>query len=400
MKTQRGKTRRAARPVIAVMAAAALALTGCSGGSGGGAGGAASGVLAVNWGGFPDSWAPGAEMEAGYMRVPYENLVALDRQGEITPVLATKWEQTDEALTLTLRQGVVFHDGTAFDAEAVKVNLETVQKSKGPYAGPLKVIESIDAVDEHTVRLNLSEPTPSLLTTLSTRATPMASPKAIAAGTIAQEPVGTGPWAYDPDASTRGTRMTFTSFPKYWGGPDSVGFETIELYAIPDDNAAAGALSSGQVAVTDVERSQLSRLKGTPGIESLAYPAIRNNPMFFDRGPGGVFEDVKVRRAACYALDTAALAKVEPDFKPRNQHFAEGEAGYNAQIQGYEHDLAQAKKLYEEAGSPPVEATVLAAPFTEKQNQVYASQLAKLGMKIKVQVAPPPQFFSTWNSGK
>ncbi|MEU8798342.1 ABC transporter substrate-binding protein [Spirillospora sp. NPDC048819] len=401
MKTQAGKTRTTKKPIIAALAAATLVLAGCSGGSGGGSGsGAASDALSVNWGGFPDSWAPGAEMEAGYMRVPYENLVALDAQGKVTPVLATKWEQTGKALTLELRKDVFFHDGTPFNAEAVKVNLETVQKSKGPFAGPLKVIKSIDVVDDHTVRLNLSEPTPSLLTTLSTRATPMASPKAIAAGTVAQHPVGTGPWAYDPKSSSKGTRMAFKFYPKYWGGSQSVGFKTIELYAIPDDTAASGALARGEIDITDTEVAQQSRLKGTPGVKTLSYPAIRNNPMFFDRGPGGVFEDVNVRRAACYALDTQALAKVEPDFKPRTQHFSEGESGYNPAIPGYKHDLARARQLYEQAGSPPVKATVLAAPFTEKQNQVYAAQLAEIGMEVKVQVAPPPQFFSTWNSGK
>ncbi|MEY9212124.1 hypothetical protein NI17_007140 [Thermobifida halotolerans] len=196
--------------------AAVLALSACGGSEESADGGGET--LAVNYAGFPESWAPGADMEAGYMRVPYENLVALDGAGEITPVLATDWEQTDTELTLTLREGVVFHDGTPFNAEAVKANLESIRGSNGPYAGPLQVIESIDVVDELTVRLNLAEPSPSLLTTLSTRAAPMASPKAIEDGSVAEHPVGTGPWAYDPDASTLGTRMAFTFFPDYWGG--------------------------------------------------------------------------------------------------------------------------------------------------------------------------------------
>jgi peptide/nickel transport system substrate-binding protein len=194
--------------------------------------------------------------------------------------------------------------------------------------------------------------------------------------------------------------MAFTFYPKYWGGAQSVGFKKIELYAIPDENGAAGALTSGQVDITDVEGAVLTRLKGTPGVKTLTYPAIRNNPMFFDRGPGGVFADVNVRRAACHALDLKAFSQVEPDFKPRTQHFSQGESGYNAAIPGYQHDLDRARQLYRQAGSPPVKAQVLAAPFTQKQLQVYASQLAKIGMEIKVQVAPPPQYFSTWNSGK
>ncbi|WP_198653787.1 ABC transporter substrate-binding protein [Actinocorallia populi] len=395
----RSRTKRKRTGAAAVAVVAALALAGCSGGSDSGSSGSASDTLAVNWGGFPESWAPGAEMEAGYMRVPYENLVALDRKGEIQPVLATEWEQDGTELTLKLRQNVTFHDGTAFDAAAVKANIEAIQQSTGPYAGPMKVIKEVEAVDAHTVRFTLTEPSPSLLTMLSTRAAPMASPKAIAAGTVARHPVGTGPWAYDPASSTQGTRMAFKSYPRYWGGADGVGFKNIELYAIPDDNAAAGALLSGEIDVTDTEVPMLDQFKGTP-VKTFTYPAIRNNPMFFDRKPGGAFADVNVRRAACYAINTQELAQVEPDWKPRTQHFAEGESGYNASIPGYPHDLAKAKELMAQAGNPSVSVEVVAAPFNQRQLQIYGAQLEKIGIKVKVQVAPPPQYFSTWNSGR
>ncbi|MFD7691069.1 ABC transporter substrate-binding protein [Streptomyces sp. NPDC059781] len=397
MRSSKNSTKPKALALASV--AAVMVLAGCSGNAAS-QDKSTSGTLAANWGGFPESWAPGAEMEAGYMRVPYENLVALNGQGEIIPVLATKWEQTDEALTLTLREGVTFHDGTPFDAEAVKVNLESIRDSKTAYAGPLKVIESVDAVDAHTVRLNLSEPTPSLLTQLSTRGAPMGSPKAIKAGTIAQTPVGTGPWAYDAKSSTKGTRMTFTYYDGYWDGADSVGFQTVELYAIPEDNAATGALATGEISLTDTETTQFGRIESNASLKHLSYPAIRNNPMFFDRGEGGAFEDVRVRQAACYALNTEEIAKLEPDFKVRSQHFSEGEPGYNPDVTGYTHDLAKAKALMAEAGDPEVEVEMLAAPFNEKQMQVYAEQLGKIGIKVSVQPAAPPQYFSQWNSGR
>jgi peptide/nickel transport system substrate-binding protein len=355
-------------------------------------------VLRVNWGGFPENWAPGADMEAGSMRVPYENLVALGDGGEILPVLATEWEQTDEALTLTLREGVTFHDGTPFDAEAVKVNIETIKGTPGPYSGPFQVVDSVEVVDPLTVRLNLTQPTPSLLTTLSTRAAPMGSPAAIEAGTIAQAPVGTGPWAYDEAASVAGTRMAFGPFEDYWG--EKPGFETIQIVAIPEDNAASAALVSGEIDLTDTEVNQFSTLDAAPNVERMSYLAIRNNPIFFDRGPGGMFEDVAVRQAVCYAIDTEVLAELEPDWKVRTQHFAEGEQGYNADIEGYTHDLAQAQQLYDGAGNPPVQAEMLAAPFNERQMQVYAEQVGEIGMEISVQGAPPPQYFSEWNSGR
>ncbi|MGW4026209.1 ABC transporter substrate-binding protein [Streptomyces sp. NPDC005009] len=385
------------RALAVASMATVMVLAGCSEGSGTTD---EADALTVNWGGFPESWAPGAEMEAGYLRVPYENLVALDAGGAIRPVLATRWKQTDDTLTLTLREGVTFHDGTPFDAEAVKVNLESIRDGETAYAGPLKVIESIDVVDGHTVRLNLSEPTPSLLTVLSTRATPMGSPKAIKAGTIVRTPVGTGPWAYDASASSRGNRMTFTYYDGYWGGEDSVGFKTVELHAIPEDSSATVALAVGEIALTDTETTQLGSIKINRRLRYLTYPAVRNNPMFFDRGPGGAFEDVRVRRAACHALDTQEIVKLEPDFKEDTQHFGKGEPGYTPDIEGYSHNLQAARELMAEAGNPQVAVEVLAAPFNEKQLRVYAEQLGKAGIEVTVQPVASPQYFSQWSSGR
>ena len=376
--------------------AAALVLAGCSGASGTSSGSGPA-TLNVNAGGFPESWAPGQRMEAGFMRLPYETLVAMDREGEFSPVLATAWEETDTALTLTLRDGVVFHDGTPFDAAAVKANLEFVRDGATAFGGPLKVITSIDTPDAHTVRLNVDEPTPSLLTTLSSRSAPMASPTALADGSIAQRPVGTGPWAYDPASSIAGTTMTFNRFAQYWG--DSVGYDAVKLFSIPDENAAVGALTSGQIDVTIAQPEQDQQLAGTPGVETIEYPAIRNNVIFFDRGPGGIFEDVRVRQAACYAMDPGVAAQVVTA-EARTQHFAEGELGYNPDINGYPHDLDRARQLMAEAGNPQVTGTILAAPYTQAQDAVYADQMAEVGIRIEVQTVAPPQFVSSWNSGR
>jgi peptide/nickel transport system substrate-binding protein len=394
------------RASVVAGTAAVLLLAGCTGDSGEGtdataAGGdGPTGTVRLNWGQFPDSWAPANDADTGYLRVPYETLLLTNLEGDIEPMLATEWEQTEDTLTLTLREGVVFHDGTPFDAEAVKVNLEAAQQAPTAFSAPLQPISSIDVVDEHTVRLNLSEPTPSMLNTLATRSAIMTSPQSIADGTIATDPVGTGPWAYDAGASTPGSRMSFTFFDEYWGGPDSVGFETVELYALPDDQAAVGALSSGEIDISDVDPSAASQAEAVPGLDSFTYPAIRNNPLFFDRGPGGVFEDVNVRQAFCYALDTEALEALGRGQIPTTQHFAEGELGYNPDVEGYPHDLDRAQELMAEAGNPTVVAEVLAAPFTQNQLQVYSGQVAEAGIQLNVQTVPPPQWIADWNSGR
>jgi peptide/nickel transport system substrate-binding protein len=357
-------------------------------------------TLRVNFGGFPTSWAPGTTTaEPGYVRVPYETLVSLDN-GVVQGVLATSWEQSDQALTLHLRQGVLFHDGTPFDASAVRANLEYVKASGGQLGSPLRAIRSIDVLDSNTVRLNLSEPTPSILSTLSTRSGLMASPRALADNSVVQTPVGTGAWAYDAAASAPGTRMTFRFFDRYWGGREQVGFDTIELYGITSDTDSAAALAGGEIDMTELESETLPLLGQTLGTQSMTYPAIRNNVIFFGRGKNDIFYDKRMRQAACYAIDPHAYSMSDNDYISRTQHFAPGELGYNEQITGYSHDPEKARALYAEAGNRPVKFTILAAPFTKAQMEMYAKQLNQvLGWDVTVQTVDARTWQNTWRNG-
>jgi len=386
----------------AVFAVAGLMLAGCSAeapdDSDSSTGTTADATLRVNFGQFPESWAPGQELEGGVLRIPYETLLAPGDDGIPTGFLATDYELTDDALTLTLREGVTFHDGTPFDAEAVKANVEYVKSGATAYAGSFQTVDSVDVVDEYTVRLNLSSPNPSLPTTLTTRALPIASPTAIADGSIAQTPVGTSPWAYDDAKSIVGTKMFFAAFDEYWG--DKPGFANVELYAIDEAESSAAALLAGDLDLTDTEVTSLPRFDGSD-VDSLQYPAIRNNLFFFDRGPGGVFEDVALRQAVCYAIDIDQMIKVEGEGEAATQHFAEGEIGYNPAIEGYPTDLERAQELYAEAGSPSVAVEMAAAPYNNTQIEVYMTQAAEIGdFRVTVTTLPPPQYNGEWNSGK
>lgn len=380
-----------------------LLLTGCSAGGdtadSSNTSTTASSTLRVNFGQFPENWSPGQEMEGGPLRIPYETLLARGADGSIQPWLATGWELTEESLTLTLRDDVTFQDGEPFDAEAVKVNVELVRDGSTAYSGPLQAVESVDVVDDYTVRLNLTGPTPSLPTTLTSRVLPIGSPAAIADGSIAQSPVGTSPWAYDEDASVIGTRMVFSNFADYWG--EQPGFSAVELYAISEPEAQAAALVAGEIDVTDTEFEVFPRFENT-SVETVEYPAIRNNLFFFDRGAGGAFESTDLRQAICSAIDVTQMAEITGEGDGATQHFAEGEVGYNADILGFPTDTALAAELHAAAGSPAVEVEMVAAPYNGRQISIYTEQVASAlpGVKIAVTELPPPEYNSTWNSGR
>jgi peptide/nickel transport system substrate-binding protein len=383
------------------LAVTGLLLTGCTGGGAGPeptSSSASDATLRVNFGQFPENWSPGQEMEGGPLRIPYETLLAPGADGTPTEFLATSYELTKDALTLTLREGVTFHDGEPFNAEAVKANVEFAQQAATPWAGQLATIESVETPDEYTVVFNLSSPNPSLPTTLTTRTLPIASPAAIADGSIATHPVGTSPWAYDESQSVAGTRMYFAAFDDYWG--EKPGFANIELFAIEESESAAAALSTGEIDLTDVEIESLSGFDGTT-VESLQYPAIRNNLFFFDRAPGGLFESQELRQAFCYAIDTEQMIEVTGEGETATQHFAEGEVGYNPGIEGYPHDLEEGQALYADAGSPSINTEMVAAPYNSQQIEIFMTQASELGdVSVTVNTLPPPQYNGEWNTGR
>ena len=107
----------------------------------------------------------------------YDKLVDIDENGEIVPMLAKSYDVSDDGKVYTfhLRDGIKFHDGTEFNAEAVKYNLERYQEEDSVRSTEVEPIESVEAVDEYTVRVTLSEPFAPFLAVLTDRAGIIAS---------------------------------------------------------------------------------------------------------------------------------------------------------------------------------------------------------------------------------
>lgn len=361
----------------------------------GGGGSGANGTLRFGVEEYPSSWEPGADNGFAWIRVPYETLVARSADNEIEPQLATEWEQTEAALTLTLRDDVVFHDGTPFDAEAAKVNLEHVRDQGGPFSAGLQVISSIDTPDETTLVLNLSTPSQSLLTTLTGRAGVMASPQAMEDGTIEDHPVGTGPWAYDADLSVPGTEIGFSLRDDYWDAAN-VGVEQIVLVAIDDTDARLNALSTGEVDLGDVNLAQAEQARAA-GLELATFPGLHYSLMFFDRGPGGVVEDPAVRHAICDSIDTVGMAEVggEEYLTATNQRFQKDEYGHSDEIPELNYDPEGAAPVL--AGIDPL--SMMAFEQNQPAAEGVAGLLEAVEVELDVQVVSAAEYFTGWYDG-
>jgi peptide/nickel transport system substrate-binding protein len=404
-------TRRLAS-LVAVVATAAF-IGACGGGSGGDTstgsapdttaadptgGGGPSGTVVVGWESRPESWAPGTDVGEGWPRAPYETLVqrSPDDANEIEPMLATEWEQTDKALTLTLRDDVVFHDGTPFDAEAVKANIEFVKEEAGPFSAGFDVVKSIDVVDDHTVRLNLRNPAPALLTTLAGRGGLIASPKALADGTVRERPVGTGPWAFNQEESIPDTRWVFDAFEDYYA-PDDISLERIEMVSIEDSQARLNAIQTGEIDLGDLDVTISKQAEGA-GVAHEAYPALHYALFMLDRGPGGALEDVETRRALCQSMDAEAIAAAGgPNFTTAvDQRYEQGALGYAEGLEPYTFDESAAATLRDKN----LDLSIAVFDANSWNAEALAGEWDKHGVKLNVQQVPAPQYFESWYSGE
>src|SRR5690606_19993745 len=180
----------------------------------------AGGSLVVAITAEPPGWDPSASTSQEIPRVVYDNvmqgLVRFDRTGAIVPALATEWNVSDDGLTWTfrLREGVTFHDGSAFDTADV---IEKFERAMDPDSGHTnsqyyEAIESVEAVDENTVAFHLSRPSSSLLYNLA-RPDSVINPSGTAE-TQRTQPVGTGPFTFAEYVP--GSHVRLDRFDGYW----------------------------------------------------------------------------------------------------------------------------------------------------------------------------------------
>ncbi len=211
---------------LAAVLLVALALSACGGGSppAAPAGGSApsNAAITISLDADPPSLDPAfssALVDRQVHNSIFDKLVDLDANGKIVPMLATEWKVSDDGLiyTFTLHEGVKFHDGTDFNADAVKVNLERYMTDpKSTRRNELGTVKSVEAVDAKTVKVTLKEPFAPFLSVLSDRSGMMVSPKAVKdqGGDIRNQPVGTGPFKLE--SRVKGDSITLARNDQYW----------------------------------------------------------------------------------------------------------------------------------------------------------------------------------------
>jgi peptide/nickel transport system substrate-binding protein len=296
---------------------------------------------------------------------------------------------------MTLRSGVTFTDGTTFDADAVKANLEHDIATPGPFAARLSLVTSVETKGSDTVVLQLSAPNPSLPLTFAETLGMMASPKALAGGQIAQDPVGAGPYKLDASKTVVNDHYTFVKNDDYWDAKN-IGYTTLVMRVIPDTNAIFSAIQSGQLDMGIGTASTAAAAKSA-GISVLDYSSIFYNLQLLDRDGKTVpaLGQQKVRQALNYAIDRKSIAKSVLVGRATDQMFQPGQDGYDKSLDGYySYDLDKAKQLMADAGyADGFSVTVLSTPgITDTLVQAIAASWEKIGVKVDIDSKAPADY--------
>ena len=323
----------------------------------------------------------------------HETLVKADEKGEIQPCLATSWSTSDDKLTWTfkLREGVRFHDGTPFNAAAVKATFDRMRDpaTGSPRRSSLAAITDVKVIDDLTIALVTKEPFAPLLAQLSAYNVAIMSPTQLqkAGAKYREQPAGTGPFrlkSWQP-----GERITLARNDDYWG--EKPKLEAVETRVVPEDSARVLQLLSGEAdVIASVPTVMLKRLEASSAVHVIRKTGFRTIYVGLNNAIAP-FNDHRVREAVASAIDVQGLQRgVLSGVGKLGGGFESPVIGGAKEIPPRPHDPAKAKQLLAEAGFPNGFATSFYVPtgrylMDRQLGEAIQAQLADIGIKVKIE---------------
>jgi peptide/nickel transport system substrate-binding protein len=422
-----------------VAAMLALGTIGCGGGGGGD-----GDTLVFGTASDPTALDGALITDGESIRVLYqmtEGLTALKPgTSDVIPSLATSWETSDDGLawTFNLREGVTFHDGEPFNAEAVCFNFDrwfnfpaslqgdaTTYYWQYGFGGGFKnpaegspgpdesLYKSCEAVDENTVTLNLTKPSSTILSTLTLPSLHILSPTALQeyeadagstdeeglfqpSGTYATEhPTGTGPYKFD--SWTVGEELVLTRNDDYWGEPAQT--DRIIFRPIPDNAARLQALQTGEIQGYDlVEPQDVETIQGDQTLQLIERPPFNVGYITINQAKPPM-DNRLVREAVAHAINKEEVVNsfyggrgiVAKEFMPKEIF------GYADDVPTYDYDPAKSRQLLQQAGLTlpvpiefyyPTDVSRDYMPDPKRNFEAFAADLNEAGFRVTPKTAP------------
>lgn len=331
----------------------------------------------------------------------YETLLRYEPDTDtFKPVLATEYFRSDDGLvwTFKLREGVKFHDGTEFNAEAVKFSIDRTMRINKGAAYIWAVVKEVNVTDEYTVEFILHESAPLDIIASSSQAALIVSPTAV--GTDDQESTnwfgegnicGTGP--YMLQSQVPGNEVILTKFEDYWGGWEERHLDKVVFRLVGENSSRRQLIESGEVdAVTNLLPNDLISLESNPNVEIVMSDSFKGITAFLNtlKEP---LDDKLVRQALAFCfpyqdyIDYVKMGKFASigldTMLPKTLWGATDSTPYT-------YDIEKAKELIEQSGHPgggfSINVTNIAGTDDRKKAlELWKSELEKIGINLDIQ---------------
>ncbi|KYZ76105.1 hypothetical protein AXX12_06585 [Anaerosporomusa subterranea] len=337
----------------------------------------------------------------------YDGLVNRQADLSIVPGLAEKWEQKDDLTWIFyLRKNVVFHNEKAFTADDVVFTIDRLKKQK-VVSGFARGIANVRKIDDYTVEIKTPTPYPILPNDLvKVRIINKEYVTQVGNETFNQKPVGTGP--YKVTEWIKEDHLTLQANEKYWQGSPQI--KTVIFRPISNEATRTAALLSGEVdVIADVPVRDAERIEKDSKLKLVREPSLRLIYLILDIGrdrtpavdlPKNPFQDERVRQAVRLGIDIDSIIKNVMNGRayPAEQGNPKEVIGFVSGLQAVKYDPEKAKALLAEAGYPNGFTVTLDAPNNRYPNdskvaEAIASQWAKIGINVKLNLMPKALYF-------
>lgn len=350
------------------------------------------------------------------------DLSKFDKPSVLVPGLATSWGVDDADKTkwiFKLRQGVKFHDGSEFTADAVVWNLDKILKKDAPQYDPrqaaqgasrIPAVAAYKAIDKYTVEITTKTPDatfPYQLAWIMISSPAQWEKLDKSWDAFAKTPSGTGPWKLT--AFVPRERAELVPNPDYWDTARVPKLDKLVLLPLPEANARVAALRSGQVDWIEAPAPD-----AVPSLKSAGFTIVTNAyphnwTWHLSRVEGSPWNDIRIRKAANLAIDRDALKELLSGLMiPAEGFMPPGSQWFGNPAFKVRYDLEEAKKLMQEAGygpGKPLKTKVLISPSGSGQmqplpmNEFVQQSLAEIGIQVDFEVVEWNQLINIWRAG-
>jgi len=322
-----------------------------------------------------------------------DRLLWTDTKLTLLPGLAKSWNWSADGLTLTLDlvEGAKFQDGTPFDAEAVKINLERYQTKGSQRADDISTIASVEAPSANKVVIKTKVPSAQLLAKLAERIGIIFSPTAIKSlgENLGRAPVCVGPYKFVERVAQ--DRIVLAKDPGYYDAA-KYSFDRVIFRIIPDDAIRLANRQAGELDVMEkLDPSNASQVTGDKKLQVLPITVLNNQTLVLNFNHSGPMQNPKIREALEYTIDRQAIVDVAfaGQYQAGNQFAAPDSPFYNTKFPIPTRDPAKAKALIAEAGlKEPVPLTILVPnrPLSVRVGEMIQAMGSDAGFAVKLDV--------------